>query len=155
MRKIIVFASLLLLVTGITFAGGATEQPKKGTDAATKSDVTEIYFLSSSVKPYDVAMPIMIANFEKENPDIKVKLEMLPTKNIWEIVEIKLGAKESTPDVLFTDSPLVTSYVVKGYLEPLDSYYSETELDQYLPVAIDAGSVGGKLYENKIRLECT
>ncbi|MCK9349511.1 MAG: hypothetical protein M0P41_11280, partial [Sphaerochaeta sp.] len=80
MKKIIEIASLLLLVSGIIFAGGATEHPAISTDKATSSGVTEIVFLSSSVKPYDVAMPIMIANFEKENPDIKVKLEMLPTK---------------------------------------------------------------------------
>ena len=150
MKKIIVIASLFLFVSAIVFAGGSSEQTTE-TSSSNKNQtetesITEIVFLSSSVKPYDVAMPVMIEQFEKENPDIKVKLEMLPTKNIWEIIEIKLGAKEPTPDVLFTDSPLVTSYAVKEYLEPLDSYFSENEINQYLQVAIDAGSVNGKLY---------
>ncbi len=71
---------------------------------------------------------------------------MMPTQNLWELVEIKLGAKESTPDALFTDSPLISSYVMKNYLEPLDQYYTEAEKAQYVDVARQISTVDGKLY---------
>jgi len=145
MKKVLLLLLILVVSFSTVFAQGSEESTKPSTE--TESDgVTEITFLSSSVKPYCTAMPEMIAAFEEENPDIKVKLEMLPTKSIWEMVEVRLGAKESTPDVVFTDGPLVTSYAFKDYLEPLDSYFTEEELSQYLPVPLSACQVNGKMY---------
>ncbi len=145
MKKYLFAISTVLLIGGILFAAG-TQEPQSQKPVESTGGVTEITFLSSSVKPYDTAMPQMIAEFEKQNPDIKVKLEQLPTKSIWEVVEVKLGSKESTPDVLFTDSPLVTAYVTKGYLEPLSKYFSSEELAQYVDVCREYGSVDGTLY---------
>jgi multiple sugar transport system substrate-binding protein len=148
-RKMRKKVSAIMLITCIAlglFASGSSEKGAAGSSISQKGGVTEITFLSSSVKPYDTAMPKMIEEFERQNPDIKVKLEMLPTKSIWEVVEVKLGSKEATPDVLFTDSPLITAYVTKGYLEPLDSYFSQEELDQYVDVCLNYGTVNGKFY---------
>ncbi|WP_428770751.1 extracellular solute-binding protein [Treponema sp. HNW] len=135
-QKMICSGILILLV----FLSGCA---KKTTSV---SEVTEITFLSNSVKPYDTAIPIMITEFEKQNPNIKVKVEMLPTKGLWEAVEIKLGAKEPTPDVLFVDSPLTTTYVMKGYLESLEDFFSNDERKQYVDICRQYGTVKGKLY---------
>ncbi len=145
MKKTFLLICCICIVSSMLFATGTSESSASSPVSATKG-VTEITFLSSSVKPYDTAMPQMIAEFERQNPDIKVKLEMLPTKSIWEVVEVKLGAKESTPDVLFTDSPLITAYVMKGYLEPLDKYFAKDELDQYVDVCRNYGTVNGSFY---------
>jgi multiple sugar transport system substrate-binding protein len=107
---------------------------------------TEISFLSNSVSPYDVAIPAMIKAFEAQNPGIKVKLEQVPTKNLWELVEIKMAVKESTPDAFFVDIPLLPAYVVKNYLEPLDGYITAADKKQWVDVAVKASTVDGKLY---------
>lgn len=107
---------------------------------------TEITFLTNSVAPYPTAIPIMLKAFEAQNPNIKVKLEQAPTKNLWELIEIKMGVKESTPDAFFVDIPLVSAYVTKNYLEPLDPYFSAADKQQWIDVAVKASSVNGKLY---------
>jgi len=151
MKKIILTMMLVASIAAMVFANGAQES--KGASNAqaspttqTEKGVTEITFLSNSVKPYDTAIPTMIAEFEKQNPNIKVKIEQLPTKSIWEVTEVKLGAKETTPDVLFVDSPLITAYVTKGYLAPLDSYFTKDELNQYVDVCRNYGTVRGTFY---------
>lgn len=149
MKKSLYFIAIVLLASFTLFASGAQEAaPAEAAPQAAPAagGVTEITFLCNSVKPYDTAMPVMVEAFEKANPDIKVKVEYLPTKSIYEVVEVKLGAKEATPDVLFVDAPLVAAYVNKGYLAPLDSYYSADELGQYVDVCRNYGSSGGKLY---------
>lgn len=146
MKKRILSICCLLLVAAALCASGKTEQSSSTQGVVKSNGVTEIVFLSSSVKPYDTAIPEMIKKFEALNPDIKVKVEMLPTQNLWELVEIKMGAKEAVPDVLWTDSPLITSYVTKGYLEPLDAYFTKEELDQFVSVPLESSKVNGKLY---------
>lgn len=143
MKKTALVLTLAFLVSVSVFAGGGAEaQPK----APKSTGPVEIVFLINSVKPYDTAIPEMMKKFEELNPDIKVKIEMMPTQNLWELVEIKLGAKESTPDALFTDSPLISSYVMKNYLEPLDSYFTDAEKAQYLDAARNISTVNGVLY---------
>lgn len=149
MKKVVMAMCLFSAIASGAFANGAKETtPAKAPAPKTESTsgITEITFLGNSVKPYDTAFPLMIAEFEKQNPNIKVKLEQLPTKSIWEVTEVKLGAKEPTPDVLFVDSPLITAYVTKGYLAPLDSMFTEEELSQYVDVCRNYGTVGGTFY---------
>ena len=149
MKKLIYSISLLMLVASLVFAGGASETTTAATettDTTNSSGQVEITILSNSVKPYDTALPKIIEKFEAENPDIKVNIEMLPTKNLLEVVEVKLGSKEKTPDVLFVDAPMVMAYSVKDYLEPLDSYFTEEEMKQYVDVCREYCTVDGTLY---------
>ena len=106
MKKVIGVISIILCAS-MLFAGGSSEATPAVENKVQSSGPIEITFLSNSAKPYDAAIPAIIAEFEKQNPDIKVNIEMLPTKNIFEVVEVKLGSGEKTPDVLFVDAPLV------------------------------------------------
>ncbi len=150
--KRLFLAVTLMAFAATAFANGSQEKSQSAPSAQPVSSsqptsgVAEITFLSNSVKPYDTAIPAMIEKFEQDNPDIKVKVEQLPTKSIWEVTEVKLGAKEPTPDVLFVDSPLITAYVTKGYLAPLDSYFTSDELNEYVDVCRAYGTVNGTFY---------
>lgn len=147
MKKLISVFCLMLLIAGVLFAKGGSETTASSETAApASSGPVEITLLSNSVKPYDTAIPKMIEAFEAANPDIKVKVEMYPTKNLLEVIEVKLGSKEKTPDVIFVDAPMVTAYSVKDYLEPLDKYYTDAEKDQYVEVCRDYGTVNGTFY---------
>ena len=132
MKKVIGIVSIMLCAA-MLFAGGSSEAPAAAEKAsAPASGPVEITLLSNSVKPYDTAIPAIIAEFEKQNPDIKVNIEMLPTKNLLEVVEVRLGSGEKVPDVLFVDAPMVTAYSVKQYLEPLAKYFTEEELMRFI-----------------------
>jgi len=145
MKKALSLLLALLIVPAFLFAGGSTESATV-TEGAKSGGVTEITLLSNSVKPHDTAIPKMVEAFEAQNPDVKVKIEMLPTKNLLEVVEVKLGSGEKTPDVLYVDAPMVTAYAVKNYLMPLDEYFTPEEMDQYVEVCKAYGTVDGKFY---------
>lgn len=146
MKKVIGIVSIMLCAA-MLFAGGSSEAPAAAEKAsAPASGPVEITLLSNSVKPYDTAIPAIIAEFEKQNPDIKVNIEMLPTKNLLEVVEVRLGSGEKVPDVFFVDAPMVTAYSVKQYLEPLAKYFTEEELAQYVDVCREYCTVDDVLY---------
>ncbi len=106
---------------------------------------TEITMTCMAGLPYTEAMPAMVKAFENENPGIKVKVEFYPNPQILQITEVKLGAKSKTPDILFTDIPLVSAYTLRGYLTPLDKYFTAAEKKQWVPAAVNAARVNKKL----------
>ena len=115
-----------------------------GASCVTYGD-TVITMTSLSSWPYNEALPKMVEMFEKQNPGITVKVEYYPFRQLMEITEVKLGAKNSTPDVLFVDGPLVAAYTSRGYLLPLDQYFSKNEQSQWVNASLNAAKSGGKL----------
>ncbi|HEX7714935.1 MAG TPA: sugar ABC transporter substrate-binding protein [Bacillota bacterium] len=82
--------------------------------------------------------------YEKENPNVNVKLEGYPFNQLFEVIETKMKAHSNDVDILNVDAPLITNYSVKGYLEPLDSYFGKASKDEFLKSTITAASYKGK-----------
>src|SRR5690554_1159146 len=106
---------------------------------------TEITVSSLAGYPYNEAFPEIIKQFEEQHPDIKVNVEYYPYNKLLEITEVKLGARSSDLDVLFTDVPLVSSYTKKNYIIPLNKYFTEEEMDQWFDAAADASIINDEL----------
>ncbi|HHY33159.1 MAG TPA: sugar ABC transporter substrate-binding protein [Firmicutes bacterium] len=106
---------------------------------------TIVTMTSMAAAPYNEALPKLVEMFEKQNPDIKIKVEYYPFTQLMEITEVKLGSKSSTPDVLFVDGPLVAAYTSRGYLLPLDQYFTQSEQSQWVDASLKAAKAGGKL----------
>lgn len=100
------------------------------------SEVVEItYVIQGDGEPM---LPVIEA-FEKEYPNIKVKLEPYPFRQLFETIEVKLGSESTDIDVLDVDVPLVANYSVKGFLEPLDSYLDPGIKAKFIDSAVEAG----------------
>lgn len=106
---------------------------------------TVITMTSLASWPYNEALPKMVEMFERQNPGVKVKVEYYPFRQLMEITEVKLGSKSSTPDVLFVDGPLVAAYTSRGYLLPLDQYFSKSEQNQWVNASLNAAKANGRL----------
>lgn len=87
----------------------------------------------------------LMQGFEAAHPGIKVKYNRLPFGELLQTLEIRLGAREATPDVYVVDGPLTASYAARGHLLDLTEPLKD-EMDSFTPAAIDQGSWNGKLY---------
>ena len=94
--------------------------------------------------PRDKVMTL-IDQFHEENPDIRVDIQLIPFGQLFSTLEVRLGTG-TTPDVYIVDGPLTASYAARGYLLPLDAFFSEDELAGWFPATIDSGTYEGKLY---------
>jgi ABC-type glycerol-3-phosphate transport system substrate-binding protein len=113
---------------------------------------TEITFIGGTWRlergdlPGDFVATRAIERFEEANPDIKVKVETYPFRELFQLLEVKFSAGSDVPDIYDLDSPLNASYAVRGYSLPLDEYLTKEELERFYPAAVQAATWNGKIY---------
>lgn len=125
---VLVLTCLLVLSSGIVFA-----------------NKIQIKMTCMNSPWYKGGLESAIEAFEKENPNISINVEYYPYEEILSVTEVKLGAKSSEPDIIFADGPLVSAYTVKGYLQPLDNYFKNKEIKNWVSAARKAVIVDNKL----------
>lgn len=103
-----------------------------------KDNRTTLEFASwGSKSEVDILKPIL-ANYEKENPDIKIDFMHIP-QNYFQKIHL-LFASNTAPDVIFINNLYLPIYANAGLLEELQPS------GEYFPQALDALSWKGKLY---------
>src|ERR1700730_12058714 len=105
---------------------------------------TTIRWLTLSDGAWPVSVKKVIAAFEAENPDIKVELDTYPFRQLFETIEVRMKAQDSDVDLISVDVPLVASYSVRGYLAPMDEYFSKDDIKKtWLEESGKAGTYKG------------
>ena len=82
----------------------------------------------------------------KEETGVEVKLEGYSSNDLMDIIEVKISSGTTDYDVIAVDAPLVAAYVNRGYLSPMDSYFTDDEKAQLTEVSVAGGSVDGVFY---------
>lgn len=88
----------------------------------------------------------IIDEFEATHPGIKVNLVELPqdTNKKLQMINTVLQAQDNSMDVFDSDVTWPPIFAAAGWVEPLDNYLSENEMEDFLP-----GPVGAVTYMNK------
>ena len=129
-KALLVFIGLL----GLFIFGMFSQIPQQGcvTFSSWGSD-SEI----SILKP-------MLAEFEKENPDIKINFMHIP-QNYFQKIHLLFSSKTS-PDVIFLNNLYLPIYANAGVLEDLTPHCDELECEKFYPQALDSLTFNGKIY---------
>jgi multiple sugar transport system substrate-binding protein len=142
MKKVWIGSILLFVLCSLfLYAGPQTEEKSQ-------SGPVEIVYLNSHGPQWEDPKigGKIFADFERLNPGIKVKNESLPFNQFFELVEVKMSAKSAEFDVFNVDAPMVTSYSLRGFIEPFENYIAKEDIPKYwLPSAIQSASFNGKL----------
>jgi len=93
------------------------------------------------------AAPGVAEKFEKENPNIDVKVELIPYEGYTERTMISAMGPQP-PDVMALDAVSFNVLADKGLLEVLDPYIEKTGKDAngYFPAAWNMGKFKGKMF---------
>jgi len=105
------------------------------------ADPVTINFLTAE-KPETFAPAI--AQFQKENPDIKVNFETVPFDSMVPTIEARIGGHDSSIDVFLVDTPRVPAMANSGYLLKIND-----EMDAVKKVA-NAESQGVLTYKGDL-----
>jgi ABC-type glycerol-3-phosphate transport system substrate-binding protein len=112
--------------------------------ALTASAATTIRWLTLSDGAWPASVKKVIAAFEAENPDIKVELDTYPFRQLFETIEVRMKAQDANLDMISVDVPLVASYSLRGYLAPLDDYFTADDIKKtWLEESGKAGTYNG------------
>lgn len=86
--------------------------------------------------------------FEKQNPDVRVHLFMVPGSSYPDKLQLMLASR-TAPDVCRVDHYLFPALVRKDYFLPLDSFIAaepKNFLNDFTPVALDECRYQGKMH---------
>ncbi len=103
-----------------------------------KETTTTIEFASWGSKSETDILKPMLAEFEKNNPDIKIEFMHIP-QNYFQKIHL-LFASNTAPDVIFINNLYLPVYANAGMLEEM------TPVKGYYPQSLEALSWKGKLY---------
>ncbi len=105
----------------------------------------EITFADTGGGSWDEKLEPIIAKFEEET-GAKVNMELYAHSDYLEMLQGKLPSESDDYDVIGVDVPLVASYATKGWIAPMDSYFTDDEKAQFASSALDAGTWDGVFY---------
>lgn len=105
----------------------------------------EITFADTGGGSWEEKLEPVIAKFEEET-GAKVNMELYAHSDYLEMLQVKLPSESDDYDVIGVDVPLVASYATKGWIAPIDSYFTDDEKAQFASSALDAGSWDGVFY---------
>uniref|UniRef100_UPI003F4963F4 ABC transporter substrate-binding protein n=1 Tax=Cupriavidus necator TaxID=106590 RepID=UPI003F4963F4 len=88
------------------------------------------------------AVPELIAKFEKENPDIKIKFDYIARNDTTTILSSRLQGG-SAPDVMMVDRPLMRQWASAGQLMDLSG---DAGVGRLTPDVKPLAQIGGKYY---------
>ncbi len=128
---IILILGLFYFMTGIVFAG----------------EPTDIVFLTWKTSQPKVWADL-IEEFQRENPGIRVKLQVAPhsSTQYHAIVTQRLKNKDASVDVFFMDVIWPPEFANAGWLLDLTPRFKEEQRAKFLPGPIAANTYRGKIY---------
>jgi len=150
MKKLISSALSLLLIMLVVAGCSTSKGTKEGTPAPTSAasgqtnngEPVEVTFMTVSTWADNIQA--LVNKFEEQNANVKVKLVSLPFRQMLEGIEVQMNSKKPSFDLFMVDGPLVSNYSAKGFLEPLDSYFSNEQKADWVDSSLQAGSYDGK-----------
>lgn len=96
-------------------------------------DSVSLQIMGVGLKMFRPGWFYLVQQFEMLNPHITVEILDMPFEQFFPVMEARLSAGEVTPDVFLVDEPTIPGYVFRGYLMDLTPYYTEDDLEDFLP----------------------
>jgi ABC-type glycerol-3-phosphate transport system substrate-binding protein len=86
--------------------------------------------------------------FERQTPGVRINLQVLPgtSGEQYNRYVTLFAAKDASVDVISIDVIWPAPMVAAGWLAPLDQWFTPDKREVFLPGAIRANTIGGKVY---------
>ncbi len=141
----------LTLVSGLalSLAACTSGQPSEGQATGAGGTETLNVLIVSDLEPLE---PVF-QKFGEEN-GITINVESVPYAEIFDTIEVRLGAGESSVDVLVADAPLITNYTAKNYLCSISDYVSADSLERITEASLAGGTVDGQVVALPLYSSC-
>ncbi|HEX2040609.1 MAG TPA: sugar ABC transporter substrate-binding protein [Acidimicrobiales bacterium] len=136
-RRALAWAAVVAVATASAACGGGS-----GGDGPTTIRV------QVSGEPEETAVHTLMAEaFEKQNPDIRVRVDRVATKSDHLAKLATAFAGGEPPDVFLVNYREYSQFVTRGAVLPIGPHLASTgiDFDQYYPTPMDAFSVDGTL----------
>ena len=124
--------------------GGAAALPLLRSTGARAAET--VHFIvaeySNATGPY---FEQMAQEFHKANPDIEIKIDVVNWNVLLQTLQTDISGG-TTPDLSIIGTRWLLDFVKDGVAEPLDSYMTPEFKNRFVPIFLQPGAIGGKIY---------
>lgn len=113
-------------------------------ESAFAADKTQIRLMCGGAGYWESALDPIIEEYNNSQDDVEVNVDYYQYDALLSDVEVKFGAKSQDYDMVTVDAPLVAAYTYRGYIQPLDSWFSEDDKKQFVDSEIKASTWDNK-----------
>lgn len=146
MKKILVTILIITVSLSSIIASGKSEESKQ----PEKTTITFWTFHSNAEKDF---MQNLAKEYEKVNPNVKVKFEAVPQSEYMSAKLTTAFASGSGPDVFLMSPGDFLKYVNSGAAMDLSNYFTDTIREDFLKSSLDAVTVNDKIYGVPFEIE--
>jgi multiple sugar transport system substrate-binding protein len=145
-RRLGAVAAAGIAATAVAIAGCAGGPP------AARPGARVGLLVPSSERPF---WTLLADSFQAAHPGVRIDVVEGPqaTDLRENLYTASLLARDPSFDLVYMDVTWTSKFAAAGFLRPLDSWFSEEEQSRFLPSAIEAGRVGGRLYRIPVRTD--
>jgi len=121
--------------------------------ALTQPERVQLKVLIQALERQQMLDSGIVADFERANPDIELKLVEAPnnTDQVEDLYTTSFLLGDSPYDLVYMDVIWTPKFAAAGWLRDLSDRVSDRELDRFLDGDIRAGRYNGKLYRLPVR----
>ncbi len=144
---LILFGSLLL--TSSCIGSGTSRLKTDPSDTSMGKPVTITFWRPQAHEPENQYYIKAVDQFNQQNKGkIQIAMEVISRGNSFSYEDKVYAAYASKvlPDIISLDGPNVANYATLKMIVPLDPYYQQTELEDFLPGIISQGTYQDNLY---------
>ncbi|MFC6594276.1 extracellular solute-binding protein [Kitasatospora paranensis] len=145
MRRGIAPLALAAALTVLLSACGSAVGGTTGSAANATGPVTITWWDTSDAVNESPAFKVLVADFEKANPDVKVSYVSTPFDGARDRFQAASDGK-GAPDVLRADVGWTAGFAKAGYLAPLDGTPAAADSAKFQPQLIEQATYHGRLY---------
>jgi fructooligosaccharide transport system substrate-binding protein len=164
MRRNGITMLVIVLLLLAAYGGPATSSASPTTDeklatepALAQGEAVTIQFLTDDEPDLLLAMQQMATAFAKSDPqyaNVTIQFQAVPFEQLFPSIESAV-ASGAEMDMFLADGPDIKHYAYNGAIVPLQDYYSEEELAQFVPQSVDEGSFKGTFYAPPAMESCS
>lgn len=141
MKRLIVFVSILLVLSMSIFSNGAKEETSS---SSVPSGSITMWTFPITGNDQDL-MNEMVKEFKKIYPDISVDVQVLPWSGRYEKM-LTAVAGGNPPNVVYLNDFQISLFAETDNLVSMEEVFTKDELANYKEGALSAASVNGTLY---------
>ncbi len=151
LSMLLVSAMAMSLTACGSSGGGDSAAPTSGNSSAGASadGVVNISIWSPTDKEaVEAWWTEKLAEWNAEHPEIQVSREAIDRSDSYAYENKITTAVTSSdlPDIFFVDGPTVSYYAANGIIVPIDDYFSQEDLSDFVPSTVAQCTYDGKLY---------
>ena len=166
---LITIVLLLVLAFTVTACGGdeeaeepaeeeeVMEEEEAEPEEPAEAEAFTLNFLTLNDEEQLLALEQMVAAWKEAEPmyaNVEVVIDSVPFSQLFPKIEASVAAGAHF-DAFLADGPDIKHYSFNGAIIPLEEYYTEEELAEFVPQSIEEGSYKGQFMAPAIMQSCS